>query len=36
VDALCSLGARTIRLSKQLGETVVEDAEHVDWAWPSR
>jgi predicted ATPase len=36
VDALRALGAQTIRLLKQLGETVIEDGEHVHWAWPSR
>jgi len=36
VDALRALGAQTIRLLKQLGETAIEDGEHVDWAWPSR
>jgi predicted ATPase len=36
VDALCGLGGRAIRLTKPLGETVVEEAGHVDWSWPSR
>ncbi len=36
VDELHEHGGRTIRLLKQLGETVIEDADHVNWAWPSR
>jgi predicted ATPase len=36
LEALGGLGARAVRLAKQLGETVVEDGEHVDWAWPAR
>ncbi len=29
-------GGGTVALAKSLGETVVEDGEHVDWVWPSR
>jgi predicted ATPase len=36
VDALCGLGGHAVRLTKQLGETVIEEAEHVDWSWPAR
>jgi predicted ATPase len=36
IVALSDLGGRTVRLTKKLGETVVEDARSVDWAWPGR
>ncbi len=36
VDALREHGARAIRLEKQLGETVLEEGEYVDWEWPAR
>jgi predicted ATPase len=36
VEALRPYGAQTLRLAKPLGETVIEEAEPVDWAWPSR
>jgi len=36
VDALCGASGRAIRLTKQFGETVVEEAVRVDWSWPAR
>jgi predicted ATPase len=36
VDALQQEGAKRFVLTKQLGETLIEDADHVRWEWPSR
>ncbi|KTW05373.1 hypothetical protein NS258_17390, partial [Sphingomonas sanguinis] len=37
VDALeRSLEARSIRLRKEMGETLVEDVERPRWSWPAR
>lgn len=36
VEALQQEGARRFVLKKELGETMIEDAEYVRWEWPSR
>lgn len=36
VEALTEAGAKRFVLKKELGETVVEDAEFVRWEWPVR
>ena len=36
VDALAREGSTLVSLEKQLGETVVHDAEAPDWKWPRR
>lgn len=36
VEALAGEGAKRFVLKKELGETVIEDAEFVRWEWPGR